>query len=306
MQFKHILFAISVLMVSGTASFGKPSTEEGTYRFATFNLRYNSSKDKDARNWNVRKEFVRRTILDGDYDVAGLVEVSQPSIKESLDTLLGDDYSFYICGRHDGGNKGEGVGIIYKKSKFTVQDCGYFWLNENPDQRGVPASWVNPPAKIGARLVTWARMKDNTSGKEFFYFVAHFYLNAGARTHSSQLVIDKCKVLNPDGLPVFFCGDLNAREHEESMSILRKYFKDSYQLAQKKKKRITSEGGAATYNSFKANGPKDDMSKRIDYIYFRGKVNLKRYCVDYTTYSNPDYQVILSSDHYPVYVDVTF
>ena len=325
-QFKHVVFiAISILMAFAATSC-KPSgsnnnlapwmkdededpepevsVKEGTYRFATFNLRYDASSDVGAKDWTVRKEFVKEIILRGDYDLAGLVEVTQPLFKDDLKTLLGDTYAFYICGRNDGGNNGEGVGIMYRKSMFTVQKCGYYWLNEHPDEKGEPTNWANPVESVGNRLVTWAKIKDKSSGKEFFYFVAHFYLNAGARAHSSKLVIDKCKELNPDGLPEFFCGDLNAVDTEESMSILRNYFKDSYLYA--KEKKITTEGAVTTYNSWNDNVSKYDTSKRIDYIYFLGEVNLNKYGVDYTTYNNSDYRVIIPSDHYPVYVDVTF
>lgn len=325
-QFKHVVFiAISILMAFAATSC-KPSgsnnnlapwmkdededpepevtVKEGTYRFATFNLRYNSANDKNEKNWTVRKEFVKKIVLDGDYDIAGLVEVSQPLYRSDLSALLGDTYALYICGREDGGILGEGVGLIYKKSRFTVQNCGHYWLNEHPDQKGEPQNWAEPVESVGNRLVTWAKMKDKTNGKEFFYFVAHFYLNAGARKHSSQLVIDKCKELNPGGLPEFFCGDLNAQYQEESMSILRTYFMDSYLYAQENK--IVTGGAVTTYNSWNSNISKFDTAKRIDYIYFHGDVTLNKYCVDYSTYNNSDYRDVLPSDHYPVYVDVTF
>ncbi len=148
---------------------------------ASFNIRYNSADDTGSKDWSSsRKTLVCNLVKDRDFDVCGFVEITQPLMKNDLKELLGDTYTFKICGRTDGGANGEAVGFGFKTSKFTMEKSGYFFLNTHPDRAGEATEWYDPvPDKAygRSRIAAWGLLKEKESGKRFLYITTHLELN---------------------------------------------------------------------------------------------------------------------------------
>lgn len=277
---------------------------EGTFvpfRLASYNIRYDSSEDVGDKDWtNSRKTKVAKIVTNYGFDVCGFVEVTQAKMRNDLKTLLGGTYTFKLCGRTDGATSGEAVGFGYKTAKFTLEQSGYFFLSETPEKPGEATYWATGGKTFNrSRLAVWGLFKDKESGAEFLYIVSHFELDAGMRAGSAALIVEKAKELAPKGVPVFFCGDLNAAPTETTcISVLTKYFKDAYACSGING--IKREGGKTTYNGYNADVSRELDSKRIDYMFFHGdNVYLKKYAVVYDLVDN-----VLPSDHYPIYIDV--
>lgn len=124
---------------------------------------------------------------------------------------------------------------------------------------------------------------------------SHFPLAKEARVHAAELVNMMAKKFNTDSLPAFFVGDLNTSPEMRGAEILRSYWKDSFITTPDDLK----EGSSGTFTRRDTNM---DMSKakRIDYVYYRGKVNILKYCC-----YNQKYDGFWPSDHCAVYVDAT-
>lgn len=281
-----------------------PVEEKGVpFRLASYNIRYDSSDDKGDLDWSTsRKTLVVKMVQDKNFDVCGFVEVTQTKMRNDLINLL-TGYTFKYHGRTNGTTSGEAVGFAFKKDKFTLESEGYFFLNEHPSRAGEATEWYDPVPSTPynrSRIAAWGLLKDKESGKRFLYIVSHFELNKGMRAGSANLIIEKAKELAPSGVPIFFCGDLNAKPSETTcIAKLKEYFTDSYEKANSDSK-IATEGGITTFNDFNLNVNKNDTSKRIDYMFYRGDdIILRKYGVIYDTINGK-----LPSDHYPIYVDI--
>ncbi len=100
------------------------------------------------------------------------------------------------------------VAILWNKTKFTLLSSGFEHLST---QRNVK------------KYVVWVKLRENTSGKIFYTLNTHFPFNATTaqgtlqkdndgttyRAHMKMLA-DKIAALQPEQLPIFLTGDLNA------------------------------------------------------------------------------------------------
>lgn len=315
-EMKKIIFAMASLalgvILSGcsegnaTPGPGPKEKEEDTssvYTLASYNVKCDNGAAGDQSWSGSRRDRVCKLIRQRDFDVCGLVEVTQPSIRDDFRKILGDVYSFIICGRDNGSDKGEAVGFCYKTEKFNLLENGYFYLNTHPDTPGEATEWYSPVPENPynrSRIAAWGLLEDKIEGTRFIFIASHFELNEGMQEGSAKLIVRKAKEFASDSTPVFFCGDLNAVPTEKlSIGELSNYFTDSYDYAMVNK--LPREGQLTTYNKF--NQYVDKLSgKRIDYLFYRGKsIVQKKYGVIYDLIDG-----VLPSDHYPIYIEVSF
>jgi len=248
-------------------------------KVATYNLRYASANDT-GNLWQDRSSYVGSLIRFYDFDIFGTQE-GLPEQLADLDGML-PAYARYGKGRDDGGTKGEHSAIFYKKNKFTLLNQGDFWLAENPDlpAKGWDATCCN-------RIVSWVNLKDNESGKEFFFFSAHYdHQGQIARKESSKLVLQKIKEI-AKGKPVIFVGDLNADHESEPYKILQASGEivDTYTLV---KEPYHNNG---SFNNFKA----PDNSTIIDHIFITPGMKALKWGILTDSYFGK-----YPSDHFPV------
>jgi endonuclease/exonuclease/phosphatase family metal-dependent hydrolase len=274
-----ILLLASVLLGSLRATAGPAPTP---LRVATYNLRYNNPDD-GADAWPNRKEMVKNLVRYHDFDVFG----TQEGFREQLTGLAElPGYAFVGRGRDDGKEAGEHSAIFYKKARLQLLQTGDFWLSQTPDQpsKGWDATCCN-------RLCTWAKFKDLQSGREFFFFSAHFdHEGTEARRQSGLLMVKKIKEI-AQSTPVICVGDLNSTPDTEQVKTLQAQLGDAYLLTQ-----TPAYGPVGTFNGFELNAPLRD---RIDYIFVSRGSTVRSYAV-LTDSLRGHYP----SDHFPVLAEV--
>lgn len=180
-------------------------------RVMTFNIRYGLANDGED-SWEFRKQMVMDVIRDHAPDLLGL----QEALRFQLDAICDQfpEYGRIGIGRDPGG-EGEYAAILYRKSRFDVQDAGTFWLSETPD---TPSThWENKHL----RICTWARLLDRSSGEFVYYYNTHYdHQSQLARLNSSTLLartISSRKHMDP----VILTGDFNADEDNPAITFLK-------------------------------------------------------------------------------------
>jgi len=274
-----ILLLASVLLGSLRAA---ASLAPAPLRVATYNLRFNNPDD-GADAWPNRKEMVKNLVRYHDFDVFGTQEGLRGQLT-GLAELPG--YAFVGRGRDDGKEAGEHSAIFYKKARLQLLQTGDFWLSQTPDRpsKGWDATCCN-------RLCTWAKFKDLQSGREFFFFSAHFdHQGTEARRQSGLLLVKRIKEI-AQSAPVICVGDLNSTPDTEQVKTLQAQFGDAYLLTQ-----TPAYGPVGTFNGFELNAP---LRERIDYIFVSRSSTVRSYAV-LTDSLRGHYP----SDHFPVLAEV--
>lgn len=281
---------VEVSLLQKANSAGGDNTK-ASMRLGTYNLRVVSADASDADNkWSVRKDRLQQSILDNDFDVFGINEVSsdiQTWFKSTA--ALSNVYSTYIFSPYAQNGIGDRAqGIAYKTAKFTLESSGYFWTSDTPD-----ICSVNDTGSAGnyRRGGCWAIFKHKDSGVRFFFMCTHGCLNSDVNAKFAYVYEQQEKLHNLDNLPSFFVGDLNARPEYEASTTFKTYWSDTYLVIDSSKR----TGCVNTYNGYSNTNGK----YRIDYVYFRGSgVTPTAYCCNNTLYGG-----LYASDHFPVWAD---
>lgn len=260
------------------------------FRLGSYNLRM-GNLDTDPDNiWSVRKPRLIRSLLESDFDIAGIQEANALMQKELVEEL-GGTYSFWFFSPYsqDGvGNKAHG--IMFRTSLFTISDKRFFWASDTPDIIS-----LNDTGDLGnfRRGGCCAVLTHKDSGMRLFLMCAHACLNPGANARYAPVYCRMEERFNPEGLPSFFVGDLNTAPDSEASGIFRKHWADAFLSVDASARR----GLLNTYNDYRF----PSGSERIDYIYYRGKgVDVKSYGCDGSLYEG-----LYASDHFPVMAEIS-
>ncbi|MEG1649993.1 MAG: endonuclease, partial [Rikenellaceae bacterium] len=131
----------------------------------TFNLRLATGKDAPY-HWQARTDAVAYCLKKEKPALLGVQEALHVQI-EFLDSLL-TGYKREGVGRDDGKTGGEYSAIYYDARRFKLLDGGTFWLSETPSK--VSMGWD----AACRRVVSWVKLKDLKSDREFCYMNTHF------------------------------------------------------------------------------------------------------------------------------------
>lgn len=265
---------------------GMYAGDTGSLTIATYNLRMDTPGDGENA-WPNRKEMVKTLIQFHDFDICGTQE---GFIHQLRDVCEADVYDYVGVGRDDGKEAGEHSAILYKKDRFKVLDKGNYWLSETPDVPG--KGW---DATCCNRICSWAKFKDEVTGKEFYFFNVHYdHEGEEARRESSKLMIAKIKSIV--GNAPFFCtGDFNATPDSEPIRII---YNDGTLLDSYKVAKIPPYGPVGTFQGFKL---RTSSEGRIDYIFVSEGIQVNTYGVLTDMNDNR-----FPSDHFPVMIDVVW
>lgn len=256
------------------------------FRIGTYNIRM-SNLDKDADNiWSARLPRLISSIKDNVFDIFGVQEVSTQAQKD-LKAAFDKDYTLAFFSPYwQNGQGDKAMGILFRTSKFTMSDWHYFWASENPD---VCVSNDTGDKGNFNRGGCCAVFTHKETGMKFFMMCTHACLNADPNAKFAHVYIDIEKKYNPDGLPSFFVGDLNAVPSAAATATYKTWWKDAFADAE------TRDGAPNTYNGWSTQQGKS----RIDYIYYRNNVKVSAYHCNNTLYND-----LYASDHFPVSADV--
>ncbi|MBP5782949.1 MAG: endonuclease/exonuclease/phosphatase family protein [Bacteroidales bacterium] len=275
-----LIFIAVIFVVSACTS--KADTN---LRYISYNIRNSRANDGD-NSWMNRRNGTINMINAENPDIFGVQEAYIEQVKFMEDSL--PDYGHVGVGRDDGNEGGEHMAVFYKKSRFTLVDNGDFWLSETPDEptRGWDAACY--------RIVTWAKLKDNSSGKQFYVFNTHLdHIGKVAREQSILLLCNRIRqITNNTKAPVFLSGDFNSTIDNPIFDPLKDFMKES-----RNNPVMTDE--KATYNGFDI-ASNNTPDHKIDYIFYRNAQSVGFKTLD------GSYGVPYISDHYPIEADFTF
>jgi endonuclease/exonuclease/phosphatase family metal-dependent hydrolase len=253
-------------------------------RVMTYNLRYASQTPPNA--WSSRRPVMKNLIANVAPDVIGTQEGLYAQLKDIASDLPA--YEWIGLGR-DGGSRGEFMAVFYKRARFEPVAFDHFWLSDTPEVVG-SATWGHS----NRRMVTWVRLRERASGREFMFWNTHLdHEVEAARQKAAALIRDRLAAADR-AIPLILVGDFNcAAGNSRAFEILtgEAGLSDAWTMATSR-----LNEGLNTFNGFQL-ARKEGV--RIDWVLLRGKAGASR--AEIVTYSengqNP-------SDHFPVVVDL--
>ena len=289
-------------------------TYSDTHKICNYNIRYYNGSGNSAIDWPNRKAKVFEMILRHKMDVCGIEEITKYQSPDFISTLT--DYEYVGYGRDNGkensaGASGEQTGIIYKKDRYIKLDQGRFFLSSTSYK---PSKVANSDFN---RLVAWVKLKDRTSGDEFFFFSTHFNHNYTAtkvqvRTEQAEVAIAEVPKIAGD-LPYFFVGDFNCEITEPSYEMLSTRWTDAFiamgdnaigaYVCNEEQQTNYPTKCAWEGNTYTGLYSSDDKSpKRIDLVLFdASRATISSYFADNDDMGLEKYP----SDHLPVITEMT-
>lgn len=289
------------------------ATYSDTHKICNYNIRYYNGSGNSAIDWPNRKPYVFEMIQRHNMDVCGIEEITKYQSPDFISTLT--EYEYVGYGRDNGkensaGASGEQTGLIYKKDRYIKLDQGRFFLSETPYKVSkVKNSDFN-------RLVAWVKLKDRTSGKEFFFFATHFNHNytptkVQVRTDQAEVAIKVVPEIAGE-YPYFFAGDFNCEITEPAYEMLSTRWTDSFiamgdaavgaYVCNEEQQTKYPTQCAWEGNTYTGLYSSDDKSpKRIDLILFdEGRAEITSYFADNDDMGLEKYP----SDHLPVITEM--
>ena len=103
---------------------------ERMFNVMSFNLRYNTSDDKENA-WDFRKESVVNLIMKYRPDIIG----TQEGLSSMINYLKQELFLYKYWGKPNT-FFGSSCGIFYRKDLFIMIDGGHFWLSDTPETSG--------------------------------------------------------------------------------------------------------------------------------------------------------------------------
>ena len=254
----------------------------------SFNVRYNNPDDGENA-WPYRKERVAALLQFHQADLAGLQEVLNDQLNDLTELMPG--FGWFGVGRTDGQTQGEYAPIFYKRSRFSVQKSGTFWLSESSD---VPSKGWDAALN---RIVTWGALKDRLSDQLFYIFNTHFdHAGLVAREKSAALLLEKIEAIAGSD-PVLITGDFNFISSEHPYQILTDtqdplHVRDAFGVS-----KMPHYGPVSSYGGGFDEACKE--GKKIDYIFVRNQVGVLRHAILSDSWAG-----ICPSDHMPVFSEI--
>jgi len=291
--FRHFLVCSTLIFVQisglkaqnvSRAASQVSQADDLTVTMITYNIRYANAGDGEHA-WKYRKADVINLIKFHKADLFGLQEVLEVQLNDLTRAFQGFDFAG--VGRDDGVNGGEYSPVFYNTQRFRKLEAGHFWLSETPEE---PSFGWDAACR---RICTWVRLKEIPDGEEFFVFNTHFdHRGKQAREESAKLILDKIESLT-NGAPTILMGDFNLSPGSEPVNRIRNVLNDSFEISE-----LEPHGSVATWSGFTYN---DGFGERIDYIFVRPGIQVKRYA-GLTDSRNGHF----FSDHLPVLVEISF
>ncbi|MBO4670507.1 MAG: endonuclease/exonuclease/phosphatase family protein [Bacteroidales bacterium] len=273
---------------------GGDTPDEPVLKIGSYNLRMSNLDTSGDYTWSIRKERLKQSLIDCKFDAFGIQEVSSDA-QAWLNSELSNYYTFkYFSPYNQSGTGDRAQGIGFRKDAFTLSDWHFFWATDTPQIMSVNDVGSSGSFKRGGCCCI---LTHKASGRKFFLMNNHGCLDGESNKKSAPHYEKMEKLYNPDKLPSFFVGDMNAGTSSDAGSVYMtytSYWKDAYVVLDATKRM----GCAGTYNGY-AN---PTGKSRIDFVFYRGdKLEPQLY-----TCSNKLYNGLYASDHFPIFVEMKF
>ena len=232
-------------------------------KIMSYNIRNVHGESKPERNWSQRRAYVKAMQM------------------RFIEKNLKDSYGYVYRYRSDNYLTKEAVPIFYNKERFTLIESDSFWLSETPEKESV--GW---DAAL-ERICTYARLKDNRTGREVAVYSVHFdHVGIEAMKNGSAMVLAR---MAQDGIPAVMLGDYNIVEHTELYDYIAARLVDSKYAA-------AHSMHSVTFNSYGG-----EESSVVDYIMHNGGFDVDTYRV-----RNELFDGRYASDHFAVIAEVRY
>lgn len=275
-----------------------PKITYGSVNLGTYNLLISTKGSGSDYEWAKRKTVLAQSIVENDFDIFGFQEADK-GIRNELPALVKAaapaestrNYEWwFVCRDNQAATTGEALGIAWDTNRFDISDQHYFWLTDkDPDVMNV--GWDETSYH---RMAACAVFTEKATERKFFLMVTHMPLAAAARQGAATLINEREAMYNPDKLPSFLVGDMNATPDDAASAVFRNAkWNDSFE----KVPASARIGQVITFHGQKPIADKVDAQNRIDYIYYKNLSKVLTYKVDYTSYG-----AVYPSDHCPVSV----
>jgi endonuclease/exonuclease/phosphatase family metal-dependent hydrolase len=260
--------------------------EQGQLKIMSFNVRYGSAKETNPMNgWEFRKAACVEMILDHKPTLIGFQEAIYTTQWRFFQDELAAEYEGFGVGRDDGAEKGETMGILYRKSEIRRLKEGTFWLSPTPDVCSKAVEW-------GAghfRTATWGIFEYIATGEKFFFMNTHLDVKS-TRDNAMKLIAERIEMYNPDDLPVYLAGDFNADSSDKIFN----------NIGNLKNTRLYAPAERSDHGPT-ANSWTGESKSVIDHVYCSKQLTV----YEYRTIRDPYSGVTYLSDHYPIYAIVS-
>ena len=249
--------------------------------------------------WDLRKSILAKSIIDNGFDIFAFQE-ADATIRSELPGLVksaGRTFEWwFVCRDNQTATSGEAVGIAYDPEIFTMSDQHWFWISETPDVCSYGWDETSYHRVCGTATFT---LKE--TGAKFMVMATHGPLGDKASDSCGSLFVERAKQYNPDNLPIFLIGDMNATPGSALSNTFRTWWSDPvFELDADKK-----TGPLGTFNGHSISRNMENETYRIDYIYYRGTTShlwVRSYSVNDTKYTTT--ASMYPSDHLPVSLKV--
>lgn len=253
--------------------------ETNSIRVMSFNIRYGRANDGD-NHWKHRQALVLKTIRRFDPDLLGTQETLKfqaEYLRENLKHLN------YVGWSREQNSGGEQCGVLFRATRFELEESGQFWLSETPEKK-FSRSWDSSLP----RVATWVRLKDRRTDGLLLFVNTHFdHRGPTARLEAARLIREFVES-QPADLPVVVTGDFNCAEASAPWQQLTSSARlsDTFRVFQPE--RGSTEG---TFNGFTGR----NTGGRIDWILVS-----RQWAVQAATIDEYSENGRYPSDHFPV------
>ena len=256
----------------------------------TFNIRYNNNADS-LNSWPYRKDIAASQVKFFDVDILGVQEALYDQMLDLQERL--PKYKYEGFGREDGKMKGEFSAIFYNTTRLKFLNGRTFWLSQTPDSAG-SKGWD----AVLPRIVTWCEFEDKISHKKIYAFNTHFdHIGKVARAESAKLLLKKVKEIAGNN-PVVVTGDFNAADEDEPIKIIADKNNPDHLTDSKFISLSPHYGPDGTFNGFTS---KETIDKAIDHIFIKNNSKVLKHATISESWNGR-----FSSDHFPVFAQITF
>jgi endonuclease/exonuclease/phosphatase family metal-dependent hydrolase len=182
--------------------------------------------------------------------------------------------------------------LFIKKSRFTIQRSGGFWL-------GPLGHWFSFGWKMALpRRVQWARLKDKTLGYEFYFSSSHFDNRKKNKTKSAKVFTKAFKNVTD---PIVFAADTNLRSTMDGYKHITDTFHDSFDL--KENFEMVKNSETTIHDSCNLEKATIFPECRVDHIFLSKAHNwhVSNWGVDQFKYGSKNR---FTSDHRAIFADI--
>lgn len=198
-------------------------------KVVSFNLR--CANDPNGNSIDERAPRLKTVLEKYDADLYGFQEVT-PCWLEHLTADYGADYEIFNQYRAE--HSLESTPILWRRSRFSCLDRGYFWLSDTPDIES--KGWDSWGCY---RICMWVKLFDRQEGNTFLFFNTHYGFSDPCQVASGNLILERMRAMDADA--TILTGDFNMRQDAPGYQVLAEKLTD-VNMATAKDLRTTFHG----------------------------------------------------------------